>query len=128
MAGGGARRWLGVRVRQGRGLVFIRAEGRLGASGVTPVTHARVERPRHGRRRVSLRRRMARHGRCAGRWICATWHGPLATGVTGEFPPSQCSDRWSLRRLGMRARHGYGTYGVMLTWPRVMSRQSALRR
>jgi hypothetical protein len=49
MAGGGARRWLGVRARQGRGLVFIPAEGRLGASGVTPVTHACVERPRHGR-------------------------------------------------------------------------------
>jgi hypothetical protein len=49
MTGGGARRWLGVHARQGRGLVFIPAEGRLGASGVTPVTHARVERPRHGR-------------------------------------------------------------------------------
>jgi hypothetical protein len=29
-------------------------------------------------------------------WIGATWHGPLTTGVTGEFPPSQHSDRWSL--------------------------------
>jgi hypothetical protein len=128
MAGGGARRWLGVRARQGPGLVFIPAEGRLGASGVTPVTHARVERPQHGRRHASLRRPMACHGRCAGRWIGATWHGPLATGVTGEFPPSQRSDRWSLRRLGVRARRGYDTYGGVPTWPRATSRQSALRR
>jgi hypothetical protein len=77
MAGGGARRWLGVR---------------------------------------------ARH-----LWIGATWHGPLATAVTGEFPPSQRSDRWSLRRLGVRARRGYGTYGGVPTWLSTTSRQSALR-
>jgi hypothetical protein len=53
MAGGGAWRWLGVRARQGRGRVFILAGGRLGASGVTLVTHARVEKPRHGRQRAS---------------------------------------------------------------------------
>jgi hypothetical protein len=51
---------------RGRGLVYILTGGRLGASGVTPVTHAHVERPRHGRRRASLWRPMARHGRCAG--------------------------------------------------------------
>jgi hypothetical protein len=128
MAGGGARRWLGVRARQGRGLVFILAGGRLGASGVTPVTYARVERPRHGRRRASLRRPMARHGRCTGRWIGATWHGPLATGVTGKFPLSHRSDRWSLRFLGVHARRGYGMYSGVPTWPRATSRQSALRR
>jgi hypothetical protein len=127
MAGGGARWWLGVRARQGRGLVFIPAEGRLGASGVTPVTHARVERPRRGRRHASLRWPMARHGRCASRWIGATWPGQLATGVTGEFPPSQRSDRWSLWRLGMRARRGYNAYGGVSTWPRATSLQSALR-
>jgi hypothetical protein len=128
MADGGARRWLGVRVRQDRGLAYILTGGRLGVSGVTPVTHARVERPRHGRLRASLRRPMARHGRCAGRWIGATWHGPLATGVTGRFPPSQCSDWWSLCCLGVRTRRGYGMFGGVPTWPRATSRQSALRR
>jgi hypothetical protein len=67
-------------------------------------------------------------GGAPGRWIGATWHGPLATGVTGEFPPSQRSDRWSLRRLGVRARRGYGTYGGVPTWLRATSRQSAPRR
>jgi hypothetical protein len=128
MAGGGARRWLGVRARQDRGLAYILTGGRLGASGVTPVTHTRVERPRHGRRCASLRRPMARHGRCADRWIGATWHGPLATCVMGRFPPSQRSDRWSLQHLGVRARRGYGMYGGVPTRPRATSRQSALRR
>jgi hypothetical protein len=128
MAGSGALRWLGVCARQGRGQVFLLTGGRLGASGVMPVTYARVERPRHGRRRASLRRPMARHGHCAGRWIGATWHGPLATGVMGKFPPSQRSNRWLLRCLSVRARRGYGTYGGMPTWPRATSRQSALRR
>jgi hypothetical protein len=93
-----------VGVRQGDGAGFIPVGGRLGASWVTPVMHARVEKPRHIRRRASLRRPMARHGRCAGRWIGTTWRGPLATGVMAELPPSQRSDRWSLRRLGVRAR------------------------
>jgi hypothetical protein len=112
-----------VRARQGGQAGFIPAGGRLGANGVTPVTHARVEKPR----RAPLQRPMARHGRCAGRWIGATWRGPLATGVTGELPLSQRSDRWSLRHLGVRARRGYGTYGGLPTWPRATSRQSALR-
>jgi hypothetical protein len=116
-----------VRARQGEWAGFIPAGGRLGASGVTPVTHARVEKPRHVRRHASLRRPLARHGRCAGRWIGATWRGPLATGVTGELPPSQRSDRWSLWRLGVRARRGYGAYGSLPTWSRVTSRQSTLR-
>jgi hypothetical protein len=67
-------------------------------------------------------------GGAPGWWIGATWHGPLATGVTGEFPPSLRSDRWSLRRLGVHSWCGYGTYGGVPTWPRATSRQSALRR
>jgi hypothetical protein len=122
--GGG---WACARGR-GRGLVYILAGGRFGASGVTPVTYACVERPRHGWRRASLRRPMARHWRCAGRWIVASWHSPLATGVTGELPPSQRSDWWSLHHLGVRARRGYGTYSGVPTWLRATSRQSALRR
>jgi hypothetical protein len=113
----------GVRAREAGGRAgFIPAGGRLGASGVTPVTHARVEKPWHGRRRASLRRPMARHGWCAGRWIGATWRGPLTTDVTGRFPPSQRSDQWSLRCLGVRARRGYGMYGGVPTWLRATSR------
>jgi hypothetical protein len=67
-------------------------------------------------------------GGASVRWIGATWHGPLATIVTGESTPTQRSDRWSLRRLGVRARRGYGTYGGAPTWPRATSRQSALWR
>jgi hypothetical protein len=119
----------GARAREARGRAgFIPAGGRLGASGVTLVTHARVEGSQHGRRCASRRRPMARHGRCAGRWISATWRSPLATAVTGELPPSQHSDRWSLRCLGVHARRGYGAYGGLPTWPHAMSRQSALRR
>jgi hypothetical protein len=59
---------------------------------------------------------MARHGRCVDRWISATWRGQLATGGKGEPLPTQRSDRWSLRRLGVRARRGYGTYGGLPTW------------
>jgi hypothetical protein len=66
-------------------------------------------------------------GGAPGRWIGATWHGPLAPGVTGEFPPSQRSDRWLLRRLGVRAQRGYDTYDGVLTWLRATSQQSALR-
>jgi hypothetical protein len=73
------------------GRVFIDAGGRLGASEVTPVTHARVERSRHGRRRAALQRPMAHHGRCAGWWIDATWSGPLAMDGMGELPPAQRS-------------------------------------
>jgi hypothetical protein len=46
----------------------------------------------------------------------------------GELPSSQRSDRWSLRRLGVRARCGYGAYDGLPMWPRSTSRQSALRR
>jgi hypothetical protein len=74
---------------RGRGKVLFYARGRsVGASEVTTVTHARVEGSRHGRRCAPLRRPMARHGRCASRWIGATWRGPLATDGTGELPPS----------------------------------------
>jgi hypothetical protein len=71
-------------------------------------------------------RRLDGQWRAAGgapiRWIGATWHGPLATNVTGEFTPTQRSDRWSLRRLGVRARRGYDTYGGAPTWSRTTSR------
>jgi hypothetical protein len=119
----------GARAREERPRrVFIDAGGRLGANEVTSVTHARVERSRHGRRRAPLWRPMARHRLCADRWIDATWRGPLATDDTGELPPAQCSDRWSLRRLGVCAQRGYGTYGGLPTWPRTTSRQGASRR
>jgi hypothetical protein len=128
MADGEARWRVRVRARSGRGRVFIGAGGRLGASEVTPVTHAHVERWRHSRRRAPLRRPMVRHGRCAGRWIDATWRGPLATDGTGELPPVQRSDQRSLWRLGVRARRGYDAYGGLPMWPRTTSRQNASRR
>jgi hypothetical protein len=117
-----------VRVREERpGRVFIGAGGRLGASEVTMTTRARVERSRDGRRRGPLRRSMVHHGRCAGRWIDATWRGPLATDGTGELPPAQRSDQRSLRRLGVHARCGYGAYGGLPTWPCTTSRLGASR-
>jgi hypothetical protein len=69
---------------------------------------------------------MARNGWCAGRWIDATRRGPLATDGTGELPPAQRSNERSLRRLGVRARRGYGTYDGLPTWPRTTSQQGAL--
>jgi hypothetical protein len=114
-----------VRTRSGQGLAYMRAGGRLGVGGATTVAHARVERLGHGRRRAPLRRPMARHGRCTGHWINATWRGPLATDGTGELPPTQRSARRSLRRLGVRTRRGYGG---LTTWPRTTSRQSVSRR
>jgi hypothetical protein len=74
-----------------------------------PLAH--MEGPGHGRRRAPLWRPMARHGRCAGRWISTTWRGPLATDGTGESPPTLRSDLRSLRRLGVSARRGYDAYG-----------------
>jgi hypothetical protein len=62
------------------------------------------------------------------RRIGATWRCPLAMDVTGEFTPVQHNNRRSPRRLGVRARRGYGAYGGAPTWPRATSRQSALRR
>jgi hypothetical protein len=62
------------------------------------------------------------------RWIGATWRHPLATDVTGEFTPTQRSDRRSPRCLGVSVRRGYDTYRGAPTWPRATSRQSALRR
>jgi hypothetical protein len=63
----------GARAQEERlGRVFIGAGGRLGASEVTTTNRACVERSRDGWRRAPLRRPMARHGRCAGRWIDAT--------------------------------------------------------
>jgi hypothetical protein len=97
---------VGARAREERpGQVFIGAGGRLGASEVTTMTRARGERSWDGRGRAPLRRPMARHGRCTGRWIDATWRGPLATDGTGELPPAQRSDQRSLRRHSVRARH-----------------------
>jgi hypothetical protein len=93
----------GARAREERpGRVFMGAGGRLGAREVT-TTRAHVERSRDGRRHAPLRRPMARHGRCADRWIYATWRGPFATDGMGVLPPAQRSDRRSLRRLGVRA-------------------------
>jgi hypothetical protein len=119
---------VGARAREERpGRVFIGAGGRLGASEVTTMTRARVERSRDGRRRAPLRRPMAHHGRCAGRWIDATWRGPPATNGTGELPPAQRSDQRSLRRLGVHARRGYGAYDGLPTWPCTTSWQCASR-
>jgi hypothetical protein len=126
MADGGARWRVRVRARSDQGRVFIGAGVRLGASEVMPVTHTRVGRSQHGWRRAPLRRPMARHGRCAGRWIDATWRGPLATDGTGELPLAQRSDRWSLRRLGVRARRRYGAHGGLPTWPCTTSRRVRL--
>jgi hypothetical protein len=124
------RRWLGAdaRAREERpALAYKRAGGRLGVGGVTPTPLVRVERLGHGRRRAPLRRPMARHGRCAGRWISATWCGPLATDGTGESPPALRSDRRSLRCLGVRTRRGYGAYSGWPMWPRATSWQSVSR-
>jgi hypothetical protein len=71
---------------------------------------------------------MARHGRCASRWISATWRSPLATDGMGELPLALRSDQRSLRRLAVHARRGYGAYGGWPTWPRTTSRQSVSRR
>jgi hypothetical protein len=109
MAGGRARRRLGVRARQRSRTGYILAGGRLGASGVTPVTHARVERPRHGRRRASLRRPMARHGRCArlvdwrhlARSTCHGRHGGVPA-VATQRPVVAPAPR---RALLVRVRH-----------------------
>jgi hypothetical protein len=105
-----------VRTRSSRGLVFMGTGGRLGSREVTTMTRARLERSRDGRRRAPLRRPMARHGRCAGWWIYATWRGPLATDGTGVLPPAQRSDQRSFWHLGVRARRGYGAYGGLPTW------------
>jgi hypothetical protein len=124
--GGTAGLEAGARAREaGRGLAYVRAEGRLGVVGVSTVAHARVERSRRGRRHAPLRRPMACHGRCVYRWISATWHDPLATGSTGESPPALRSDQRSLRCLGVCARRAYGAYGGLPTWPRTTSRRSA---
>jgi hypothetical protein len=116
-----------MRARSGRGRVFMGAGGRLGTREVTTTTRARVERSWDGRRRAPLRRPMARHGRCADRWIGATWCGPLATDGTGVLPPAQRSDQQSLRCLGVRARRGYSAYGGLPTWTRMTSRRGASR-
>jgi hypothetical protein len=124
--GGTAGLGAGARARDGRsGRVFMGVGGRLGAREVTTTTRARVERSRDGRRHAPLRQPMARHGRCAGRWIGATWRGPLATDGTGVLPPAQRSDQRSLRHLGVRARRGYCMYGGLPTWPRTTSRRGA---
>jgi hypothetical protein len=114
-----------VRARSGQGRVFMGAGGRLGSREVTTTTRACLERSRDGRRRAPLRRPMVCHGQCAVRWIYATRRGPLATDGTSVLPPAQRSDQRSLRRLGVRARRGYGAYGGLPTWPRTTSRRGA---
>jgi hypothetical protein len=126
--GGTAGLGAGARAHEERpGAVFMGAGGQLGAREVTTTTRTCVERSRDGRRRAPLRRPMARHERCAGRWIYATWRGPLATDGTGVLPPAQRSDQRSLRRLGVRTRRGYSAYGGLPTWPRTTSRRGASR-
>jgi hypothetical protein len=34
----------------------------------------------------------------------------------------QRKDRWTFLHLGVRARRGYGAYGIAPTWPRTPSR------
>jgi hypothetical protein len=67
-----------ARAREGRpGLAYKRAGGRLGSvRSCRCHLHAWGGRG-HGRRRAPLRSLMARHGRCAGRRIRATWHSHL---------------------------------------------------
>jgi hypothetical protein len=67
-ANGGRRSWAAVgRAREAEVGEATYSRGRSVVSGeVTLVTQARVERPRHGRRRASPRRPMARREWCAG--------------------------------------------------------------
>jgi hypothetical protein len=98
---GGGSGQMRVRVRRGQGwLISVREVGwgRWGHVGAT-CTRGEVG----GMATSPLRLPMARHGRCAGRWISATWRGPLATDGTGVLPPMQRSDQRSLRRLGVHA-------------------------
>jgi hypothetical protein len=68
----------GARAREGRpGLVYKRSGGRLGSVGSCGCHLHTWEGRGHGRRRAPLRRPMARHGRCAGRRISATWPSHL---------------------------------------------------
>jgi hypothetical protein len=53
---------------------------------------------------------------------------PAAVDVMHRSTPAQRSDQWAFWPLGMRAQRRYGAYGGVPTWPRAMSRQSALRR
>jgi hypothetical protein len=67
-----------ARAREGRpGLAYKRAGGRLGSVGSRRCHLHAWEGRGHGRRRAPLRQPMARHGRCAGRRISATWHSHL---------------------------------------------------
>jgi hypothetical protein len=78
--GNGGRQRLGWKraCARGRpGLAYKRTGRSVGVGRDVPVPLARVGRPRHGRRRAPLRRPMARHGRCAGRRINATWPSHL---------------------------------------------------
>jgi hypothetical protein len=105
----------GVRARKAGGTSwFIPAGGQLGASGVTPVTHARVEKPRLGRRRASLRRPMARHGRCAGRWSDAR-HSAATGGLSGTSAcaPDAGTARTAACRRGRVQRLGRARSGVL---------------
>jgi hypothetical protein len=124
--GGGSGR-VRVHTRDGRGLLISAREvgwGRWGHAGATsmsgeagawPVTCAALaanDAPWAVRRSVD-QRHLAR---------------PLATNGTGEPLSALRSDQWSLWRLGVRIRRGYGTYSGWPTWPRTTSRPSASRR
>jgi hypothetical protein len=121
--GSGRRR---VRARSGRGWLISTREvgwGRWGHAGATctrgeagawPATCAAPAAngaPQAVRRPVD-QRHLARPT-CHGRHGCA--------------PASAASDQWSLRSLGVRARHGYGAYDGWPTWPHTTSRRGASR-
>jgi hypothetical protein len=80
----GRRQWrtsvarVGACAREGRsGLAYKHGGGRLGQVGSRRCHLHTWEGRGHGRRRAPLQRPMARHGRCAGRQISATWHNHL---------------------------------------------------
>jgi hypothetical protein len=101
-----------TRAREGRpGLAYKRAGRSVGVGRNVPVPLARVGRPRawpatcaalaaNGTPRAVRRPTDQRHVA-----------QPLATNGTHECSPALRSDQRSLRRLGVRARSGYDTYG-----------------
>jgi hypothetical protein len=103
---------VGTRAREGRpGLAYKQAGRSVGVGRNVPVPLARVGRPRawpatcaapaaNGTPRAVRRPADQRH-----------LAQPLATDGTHECSPVLRSDQRSLRRLGVRARSGYGAYG-----------------